>query len=99
MQPHGAQRQTLSCHVLWVFVFCLLGILFGVSQFFALTEAMFYLKTDVMEEKIKHSYDFVIFPLIPYTLYRPSPGINQAPIARMKMILIPIESLYKNLQF
>ena len=37
--------------------------------------------------------------LIPYTLYRPSPGINRAPIARMKMILIPIESLYKNLQF
>ena len=36
--------------------------------------------------------------LIPYTLYRPSPGINRAPIARMKMILIPIECLYKNLQ-
>ena len=33
------------------------------------------------------------------TLYRPSPGINRAPIACMKMILIPIESLYKKLQF
>ena len=33
------------------------------------------------------------------TLYRPSPGINRAPIDRMKMILIPIESLYTNLQF
>ena len=32
------------------------------------------------------------------TFMGPSPGINRAPIARMKMILIPIESLYKNLQ-
>ena len=30
-----------------------------------------------------------------FILYRASPGINRAPIARMKMILIPIESLYK----
>ena len=35
----------------------------------------------------------------PWGPHGPSPGINRAPIARMKMILIPIESLYKNLQF
>ena len=32
-------------------------------------------------------------------LLGPSPGIDRAPIARIKMILIPIESLYKNLLF
>jgi len=36
---------------------------------------------------------------IPDSIHRSSPGINRAPIARMKMILIPIESLNKNLQF
>ena len=58
------------------------------------------------EIKIRHFqhsnfeiFEEIAFSFIPYTLYRPSPGINRAPIARMKMILIPIESLYKNLQF
>ena len=34
-----------------------------------------------------------------FRLHDRSPGIFRLPIARMKMILVPIESLYKKLQF
>ena len=47
----------------------------------------------MLEQNLKKSY------IGPIGLNKPSPGIKRAAIARMKMILIPIESLHTNLQF